>query len=483
MHRAEKEKSKLLSPVALPPSGGQCLPRESPYGKSPMANRLYLAPQSTVRQPECCTTEGKKPASHHPHSGAPRRRRYRHGKRTRQHRRDCDAKSSSLSSNIIDYNECHSESSNDSYECTLEAPLLWLDDDEEACGSLASRERKTGQRQRRHHYRRSLHESMSAHDFGNNDEESIYTYYSNQSSRKINRERKSSLSTFKKVCGRFLLKGDIFCSFRTRYRPIFQFLLFSCLIFLVWDARVKLSDHKAQLRHLEEEREHILHQMTWIDSEAKKAHEHYSSPKLVVTGHEHMASKASKQLGSRELDRIQLRIQQNARDFITERFGDGAMVVSLPLPSYSSYEGDVKSQLLSIALSGDAPHAVSTFTQQIQAESSAWSDLLVRRLVSNSECSIVSIEARSPDTNILPVLEFIEKTRGCHEAGSVSLHPIESTNEESQRLMLKIRLTASSSRNNAGDICIGRVVEGLDELDAMLPTLPMSHVDELPVAL
>lgn len=372
----------------------------------------------------------------------------------------------------------HSDSTNDSYECTLEAPLLWADDaDEEACGSLASRERITGQRHRRHK-RLHFRDSGSVHSYGNNDEESVYTYVSNQSSRKIGRERnQNSAKRCQKACGRFLLKGDIFCSFRTRYRPIFQIFLFSSLVYLVWDARQKLSDHRAQLRHLEEERDHILHQMSWIDNEAKKAHEHYSAPKLDGGG----AFVTTNQVPGpgpvrEELDRVQLRIQQNARDQISEMFGEKAMLLSLPV---HLEDGDTKiDSKLSIVLSGDAPHAVSTFAQQVRAKHSVWENLSIQRLISADECSVVAIQAKTMDSNVVPVLEFVEMTRGCHEAGAVSLHPLESPGEESQRLMLKVRLTSSTARQNSGDVCIGRIVEGLEDLDALLPSFPVFNVEE-----
>ena len=81
---------------------------------------------------------------------------------------------------------------------------------------------------------------------------------------------------------------------------------------------------------------------------------------------------------------------------------------------------------------------------------------------------VIQASTRYGDTK--PILEFVEQSRGCHTAGSVALHQLES--EEFHVMVLKIHLDASATVDT-DDVCIGNVVKGFEYLELILPQLPM----------
>jgi hypothetical protein len=231
---------------------------------------------------------------------------------------------------------------------------------------------------------------------------------------------------------------------------------------VIYDSRYKLHHHRKQLQQYDEERAHILEQMTWIDNAAKKVHRKYSRQDLLLENlsgeHATLEQETKEQLLQEtvlvreELEKLQLKIQANARSRIRGRFGDSPVQVSLALPP----DGN---EHLVIALSDDTPHAASTFLEQV--ELNMWDELDVQRL---HHGSILRLSSKIPSTT--PVLEFVEKSRGCHTAGSVALHQLDSA--EFHSLVLRIH-TEDHIRQLEGDVCIGQVIRGLETLQELAP--------------
>lgn len=252
-----------------------------------------------------------------------------------------------------------------------------------------------------------------------------------------------------------------------------QVTLFLLLIIMVFDSKTKLQSHRIELKNMQEERAHILEQMTWIDHAAKKVHQHYGTPDYDSRDLSTETDPRSLRMRE-ELDQMQLRIQQNSRERLAEIFGEGPAQISLPLEQ----EGEVEPTKLVISLSDDAPHAVSTFVQQVTGPGKFWDHVTVQRLMQPDDCSMIALQARTDKHRIFPVLEFLEKSRSCDHAGSVALHQLESEDDQFELLLLKVRLTNSSemSPRSKDDICLGTIVAGLDALDSLLPDLPVVQI-------
>lgn len=249
---------------------------------------------------------------------------------------------------------------------------------------------------------------------------------------------------------------------------LLQLVLIFAFVWVVHDAKQRQVVHQQQLQQYEEERAHILEQMTWIDAAAKRVHQKYSAVggladhQAMIQQHEE--SKAELQEEKKELvqllEQIQHRVQQNARHRTVQYFGDRPVQVSLPL-----LEEDRR---VIIALQDDAPHAVSTFLQQVHEK--VWDEVDFQRL---QHGRILQVSTRLANTN--PILEFAEQSRGCHQVGSVALHQLEST--DFHMLVLKIHMEEHASMDD-GDVCIGTVIAGLEALEQMIPALPEIHPEE-----
>lgn len=254
--------------------------------------------------------------------------------------------------------------------------------------------------------------------------------------------------------------------------PLLQGMLCFVLIYILYDSRRRNILHQQQLLQLDEERAHILEQMTWIDTAAKKVHKKYGQASIAAnnglltnmdeTKHHSDSAEVqlykddNKQLQSK-IDMLQLRVQQNARTRTSIQFGDEPVQVSLPIS-----EGNVANEHFVIALSDDAPHAVNTFLQQVTI--GLWNVIDFQQMQNGR---IIQASTRYADTK--PILEFVEQSRGCHTAGSVALHQLES--DEFHVMVLKIHMDASATVDT-DDVCIGNIVKGFDSLESILPQLP-----------
>ncbi|KAL7581715.1 hypothetical protein ACA910_022255 [Epithemia clementina (nom. ined.)] len=219
-----------------------------------------------------------------------------------------------------------------------------------------------------------------------------------------------------------------------------------------------------------------------------------------------------------DLHTIQHNIQLNAREHLASTFGELPAEVSLKVSS--------NGEKLLIGLSDDTPHAISTLVQQVnrhlwdhiqvkavlrgidsssgdadttrqKASSSSVLELRSARNPSDDSSSSSSPDDRSDNhyqhnhhhSNnnnnnnnpkvVTPLLEFVERSHGCHEVGSVSLRQEDSSSSESEQLanhkigqdggvekeihlVLSVYLEPNDHSLPEGHVCIGRVLQGLD---------------------
>jgi len=249
---------------------------------------------------------------------------------------------------------------------------------------------------------------------------------------------------------------------------LLQLVLLSAFVWVVHDSKQRQSLHQQQLQEYEEERAHILEQMTWIDAAAKRVHQKYSSVggladhEAMVQQHEETKTELHQEKKDliQVLEKMQHRVQQNARHRTVQYFGDRPVQVSLPLLEEDRH--------VVIALQDDAPHAVSTFLQQVNEK--AWDEVDFQRL---QHGRILQVSTRFSNTN--PILEFAELSRGCHQVGGVAVHQLEST--DFHVLVLKIHMEEHAAMEE-GDVCIGTVIAGLEALEQMIPVLPEIRSEE-----
>lgn len=255
------------------------------------------------------------------------------------------------------------------------------------------------------------------------------------------------------------------------YANAIQCCVLLVLAFLVFDSHHRVHKHRIQLQEYDEERAHILEQMMWIDQAAKKVHKRYAAnapPQDAAAGTvvqagaggaggaTGAADAVSSQLqqGSEDsaraaLQKLQVRIQLNARDRLGQRFGDKPAEISLKLNNQGEH--------LIVALSDDTPHTVSILLEQVERR--VWDSIRVEKAASVGAVQIASTRAATT-----PLLEFIEPSRGCHEAGSVAIRQEEE--DELHVLKLRVNLIANSPMEK-GEVCIGRAVSSLVTLQEM----------------
>jgi hypothetical protein len=243
------------------------------------------------------------------------------------------------------------------------------------------------------------------------------------------------------------------CGFLQRYSNLIQLCAFLLLAFIVFDSHHRMQEHKVQLQEYDEEKAHILEQMMWMDQAAKKVHRKYSQP-------ESEPPPQAKGLAAQyreDIEKLQLRIQLNARDRLAQRFGDKPAEISLKLG---------QGEHLIVALSDDTPHAVSILLEQVQRH--MWDSI---RIESSSAVGAIQIASKKAATS--PLLEFVEPSRGCHEEGSVAIR--QQMDHGLHVLKLRVNLIANSPMED-GDVCIGRVVSSLATLLGTAESLSIAAV-------
>lgn len=125
---------------------------------------------------------------------------------------------------------------------------------------------------------------------------------------------------------------------------------------------------------------------------------------------------------------------------------------------------------LVIALSEDTPHATSVFLQQV--EEGLWNAVQMKRFIDAPSI----IEATTPYKHTTPVLSFVEASIGCHETGSVSVHQID--DHEELALVVRIRLSEDVAPTNHDEVCIGKLISGMNSLEE-LPLLPRDVTEDI----
>lgn len=473
------------------------------------SSRLYRAPQSTIRR-----TDSDVGIDALEKTTSARRRRLQGGTSKRHvvsslsspaatagsSRRGSTSKqrNKALSSRHHQLNSSDESSTNSVLEA-LEAPCLWMDDVEgnltavkfssTSAHGMITRESK--HRKRRNNRFDSADSVVSEqHTIG--DEESVYTHYTTRSMCEVSTSYAAELDNADHHHSRHYTnnsgnnKGKLvwFCqrrwirfwnsknnssSCKKPHVLLAQVAVVLAFVLVVWDSRRRVHNHKFQIQQYDEERAHILEQMTWIDNAAKKVHKKYAgydSLDLLNTRqtnqHDVFLRDENKDLKA-QVDLLQLRVQQNARDRTVRQFGDNPVQVSLPVT-----EGDVTGEHIIIALSDDTPHAVSTFLQQVG--SGLWDQVDFQGLQNGR-----ILQASTRFSSTTPVLEFVEKSRGCHQAGSVAVHQLES--DDFQVMVLKIHMEETATID-FDDVCIGFVSKGLETLEQIIPQIPIIRSEE-----
>jgi len=285
-----------------------------------------------------------------------------------------------------------------------------------------------------------------------------------------------------------MIATSAFCKQLPFYRKIslsniLHVLVLLVLATIIYDSHHRVKAHKVKLKEYDEERAHILEQMMWIDKAAKKLHNKVNNnngdnDNLLGddsdgnNGNNVDPAKESKdqlveetkQLRD-ELDQLQLRIQLNARDRIHDTFGDKPLQISLKLPTLSDDfdAGAEEGREVLVALSDDTPHAVSTLLEQMDGNNGLWDEMDFQP---TEDGNVVQVTSKSRPASS-PMLEFAEKSRGCHEVGSVALRS--TVVQELNVLVLRIHLV-DNAHLSENDVCIGKVEAGMGWL-RNIPTM------------
>lgn len=241
------------------------------------------------------------------------------------------------------------------------------------------------------------------------------------------------------------------------FTNLLQLLVLVVLAGIVFDGHHRVKKHKVQLQQYDEERAHLLEQMMWIDKAAKKVHQKAQLDKDV-----HAETKEELEqdvLQSRqELEKLQLRIQLNARDQLSSHFDDKPVQARLQI---QTIHNEKELHHIVMALSEDTPHAAATLVNQI--EKHLWDEIIYQKVTDEtSGHSYVQATAKHPITT--PLLEFVEKSRGCSERGSVALRQLEE--RDLHVIVLRFNMQANTPMDDY-DVCVGTVVHGLELLEAV----------------
>jgi cyclophilin family peptidyl-prolyl cis-trans isomerase len=403
-----------------------------------------------------------------------------------------------------EHNSSDDSSSNSALD-NLEAPCLWMDDVEgnmstpvlsTSCWSpgQSSKGRSSRYRKKRHSLTVGSAESIVSDHFLN-DDESVISHYTTRSAAaatsshnygiasttmerddlngKGGSNSNGGTSRFTRYQRRWIRfwhsrKNPVHAlSRRTRLVSVLQVMFLLAFIIVACDSRRRVHRHNHQLAQYDEERAHILEQMTWIDNAAKKVHKKYAGYDQLLLNtakpsendnHNDWKLRDENESLREQIDLLQLRVQQNARDRTVRQFGDKPVQVSLPIS-----DGEASGEHIVIALSDDAPHAVSTFLQQVSI--GLWDEVDFQRFKNGRV-----LQAATRLSSTTPVLEFVEKSRGCRQAGSVAVHQLES--DEFHVLVLKIHMEETATIEE-GDVCIGTVLKGLETLEQIIPLIPI----------
>lgn len=291
-----------------------------------------------------------------------------------------------------------------------------------------------------------------------------------------------------------------------------QILIFIIFGIIIFDSRKTIHKHRIQIQLYDEERAHILEQMTWIDRAAKRVHSNYYQNNMMNNGNIDASNSAlllgtvikadseakedvnlmintknERDIVRQELDKIQIKIQANARDRIQRLFSEKPIQVSLPLyPEEGSDSNDIEH--LVIALWDDTPHAALTLIQQINDK--IWDELDFQRVETsvnpvpgkpshhNHQLDCIQIAPKSFTVSVSPSLEFVEKSRRCNHPGSVAIHQLESDDFHIMVLKVNIAEDSQAINHDEGDVCIGTVVTGLEKLLSRLPRIPIIHKED-----
>jgi len=247
-------------------------------------------------------------------------------------------------------------------------------------------------------------------------------------------------------------------------QSIMQFVVLVFFGMIIYDSHHRSQQHKLQLEQYDDERAHILEQMMWIDKAAKKAHKKYAQKAIWDDiNDEKLAGEKKDELveeaeGLRDaMKKLQLRVQLNARGRVQKRFGQQPMEVSISLDKAGEHK-------LLIALTDDTPHAASIFLEQI--ENSMWDTVKIQRLESGT------LQLSTDEAETTPVLEFVESSHSCREAGSVVFRQLEADSMDLTVAVLRVHMSDNIPISEL-DVCIGKIKQGFEHLKSTAAELPL----------
>jgi hypothetical protein len=246
---------------------------------------------------------------------------------------------------------------------------------------------------------------------------------------------------------------------------VIQFLVLLALGFMMYDSHHKVQHHRNKLVQYDEERSHILEQMHWMDTTSKKIHANVQQQQLAAAAaaqQKDTTADASTNSGGvqQQFERVQLRLQSNARDELARWFGDKPITMTVPI-NKSGNQQQQQQMSIHLALSNDVPHAIATLLEQ---ERRGFWKLVTYTAASanNSNDGFVTITSDSTGP-LSPRLVWLESSRSCHERGSVML---QQQKDDALALLIRVRPAAAGALPE-NVVCIGQVESGLEHVDAV----------------
>jgi uncharacterized protein with PIN domain len=235
---------------------------------------------------------------------------------------------------------------------------------------------------------------------------------------------------------------------------------------LVWDSHRKVEIATDQLLRFQREESYLIIQMTLVEGRADELR-----AKIKAMKEEEMAAASSvepimktmklqqdlahleqeDQKLAEDLEMLQKRIQKSARESIVKMYGKGTIHVDLML-KFADGERSI-----TLELSEETPHAVWVWLQQIIRHD--WDASMFRWKLDHV---VLATPARMTSQNYK--LEFIEDNPLNHAVHSVGL-----SKREDGGVNFYINLL-DNGPYHGGDVCIGKVVGGFDNLKRLLST-------------
>ena len=251
------------------------------------------------------------------------------------------------------------------------------------------------------------------------------------------------------------------------------------VVVLVWESHHKAMFAAQQLQTFKQEESLLLLHLQKIEQHSLSLHENLA--RLAKTGGGKISGgsgdaaaenvdydlihKQTQQLYqmeeelSHEVQSLQSRIQQSARNHIIQAFGEGPVQVILELDFKGLVKMDAESSRISILLWHDTPHAAWTWLDQVtkhvwDGADFAWNEAHVIDAVPHQH---------QHEPTVSNKVEFVEQGQHSHEAWTVGLKELEETGALGMYINLQ-----DNTQYHRHEVCVGKVIEGFDALQKLL---------------